>query len=244
MNIIHKYSLLLFLCLFQINTFSQLVENVRFEQQGEQIIIFYDLISNGNKGSCSVNAYYTSDYGKTYISLKSVTGDAGRKISAGRKKKIVWNVLDDLYELKGEIKFRVTASSENKYTFWDYDLFLSIRSLNDYLPLGGRIGFLGPNRVGGYVSIIYGINSPQLRDKTIVILGPILKIVKKEKLSLSVCAGAGNYELYDYSYDSIYPPGGFIGEAGFILNLSHFNVTLGLELSDYTYLFAGIGFTL
>ena len=243
----HKYVLYLFLCLFQINIFSQSVENVRFEQQGDQIMIYYDLITDDTKGNYSVNAYYTLDYGNTFLPLKSVTGDAGRNISTGKQKKIVWNVLDDVYELTGEIKFKITASQQKRYTLGDYDLFISLRNLNDYWPFGGRIGLLGPGRIGGYASLVYGVNYEQEREKIIVVGGPILKVVKKEKTSLSIFAGGGYYEEYywDYLYglddESSF---GFLGEGGFIMNFGHINITLGLELSDMIYAFTGIGFTL
>ncbi len=155
MKNMHKYLPYLFLILFNASIFSQSVDNVRLEQQGKQIIIYYDLITDGYKGNFTVNAYYTQDYGKTYIPLKSVAGDADTNISSGRQKKIVWDVLDDVDELKGDIKFKVTANPEKKYTFLDYDLFLSYGIIKNHLPIGGRIGILGPNKIGGYIFCFY-----------------------------------------------------------------------------------------
>jgi hypothetical protein len=54
-------SLTIFLLLFPVKTFSQTIENVWFEQQGDQIVIYYDLIKNGHKGNFTINAYYTID---------------------------------------------------------------------------------------------------------------------------------------------------------------------------------------
>jgi hypothetical protein len=241
----YKYTLYLLLFLYPTHIFTQSVENVRFEQQGDQIIILYDLNADGLKGNFSVDAYYTLDQGKNYIILKSVTGDAGTGIIAGKRKRIVWNVLDDVYELTGEIKFKVVASPQKRYTFWDYDLFFSARSVKDYWPFGGRIGLLGPGRIGGYGSFVYGVSYLLECDKFVVAGGPIVKLARTEKISLSLFAGGGYYDEYYsaefYDWSDTY---GFLGEGGFILNLSHINITAGLELSDTIYAFGGIGFTL
>lgn len=245
----YKHTLYLLLCLFPINIFTQSVENVRFEQQGDQIIILYDLNADDHKGNFSVDAYYTLDHGKNYIILKTVSGDAGTGIIAGKGKRIVWNVLDDVYELTGEIKFKVTASPQKRYTFREYDFFISTRTVNDldYWPFGGRIGLLGPGRIGGYVSFVYGVSYLNECDKYVVAGGPIVKLARSQskKISLSIFAGGGYYdeyyaeELWDWSETY-----GFLGEGGFILNLSHINITAGLEISDTVYAFGGIGFTL
>ena len=244
-----KYALLLSVFLFQINAFSQTIENVSFEQQGKQIIIYYDLFSDSHKGDFKINVYYTLDQGKNYIALKSVTVDAGSGITPGRQKKIAWNVLDDVYELTGEIKFKVTAEEKKGYTFWDYDLFLSMRTVKDYWPFGGRVGLLGPGRIGGYGSFVYGVNYTLEADKFVVAGGPIVNIITKEKITLSLFAGAGYFDEYFYNseitfeeYEDYYC--GFMGEGGFIINLNHLNISLALELSDEIYAFAGIGFTL
>ena len=243
----YKYLLCLIIVLTRINVYCQSVENVRFEQQGDQIMIYYDLISDNTKGYCTINAYYTLDFGKTFISLKTVTGDAGRNITSGKHKKIVWNVLDDVYELTGEIKFKVTATAKRKHTLGDYDLFISLRNLNDYLPLGGRIGLLGPGRIGGYASMVYGVHNGEEREKLIIVGGPAIKIARNKKASISIFGGGGYYDIYSWDYSSGWVDEGaygFLGEGGFILNFIHVNITMGLELSDMLYAFTGIGFTL
>lgn len=256
---IAKSSVTFILLINQLIIFSQSVKNVRFEQSGKQIIISYDLFSDDFKGNCSVDAYYTLDYGKTYISLKSVTGDAGSEISAGRNKKIVWNVLDDIYELSGEIKFKVVANPEKRYTFMDYDLFLSYGIVKNHLPYGGRIGLLGPNKLGGYFYFIYnytqgtvydsggGSNYYDTEEYVIITGGPLLNIITENKFRLSIFAGGG---YCDFTYSNPETDWSFISdpffviESGAILNFNHFNITIGLEKIDNLYLLAGIGFTL
>jgi hypothetical protein len=159
----------------------------------------------------------------------------------------VWDVLEDVHELTGEIKFRITASPKDKHTFGDYDFFFSIRTLDDYLPLGGRIGLLGPNRFGGYASYVYGVNFTETTENNIIVFGPIVNIIKKEILTLSIFAGGGvQFEEYlsDIFYGSDAINDGFMMEGGFMLNLIHVNLTLGLETTADIYAFAGIGLTL
>lgn len=129
----YKSVLYIFLFLSQLKLYSQSIQNVRFSQAGEKVIILYDLseISGGTK-SYSVKVFYTLDNGRTYIPLKSVYGDAGNDINPGKDKKVIWNVLNDIDELTGEIKFKVTASPEREITILDYDLFISTRSLGHY----------------------------------------------------------------------------------------------------------------
>ena len=242
----YKSIIYIFLVLSQLHSYSQSIQNVRFSQAGEKVIILYDLsdISGGVK-SYSVKVFYTLDNGKTYISIKSVYGDVGNDVNPGRDKKVIWNVLNDTDELKGEIKFKVTASPKRETTILDYDLFISLRSLGHYIPYGVRIGMLGPGRIGGYVSFIYGVEYIDWDEKYIGTGGPILNIINKNKIRFSVFAGGGYYqESISAGFEEWIDYGGFVFESGFIFTYSHINFTFGLEISDDAYILAGIGFTL
>ena len=89
--------------------FSQKVDNIRFEQVGKQINIYYDLQGEGN---CNVNIYYSEDGGNTWgSSLVNVTGAVGENQKPGANKMIIWDVLKDKDKLSGEIKFKIEAIS-------------------------------------------------------------------------------------------------------------------------------------
>lgn len=249
----YKPVIYILLFLFNLQIFSQSVQNVRFNQAGERIFILYDLNDfSGEENSFSVQVFYTLDNGRTYIPLKSAYGDIGNDINPGTDKRVIWNVLNDTDELKGEIKFKVTASPQKvtvspriENTILDYDLFISIRSLGFYWPFGGRLGMLGPGRIGGYVSFVYGIEYVDWDEKYLVIGGPVFNIINKNKIRLSTFAGAGYYEEYitigEFEWDDYW---GFVLEGGFILTYGHLGFTLGLEISDEIYPFIGVGFTL
>lgn len=78
---------------------AQTVENIRTEQDGEKINIYYQIANSNNKQlirvtiSCLVNE-------SNKITLKSITGDVGDYIIGGKKEyKAVWDVLQDIDEL-------------------------------------------------------------------------------------------------------------------------------------------------
>ena len=83
---------------------SSIVRNVDSRQDGDKVRITYTL---DRKADISVS--YSVNGGLTYHTMHSVTGDVGEKVSAGSKT-IVWDVLSDIDELKGNnIVFKVDA---------------------------------------------------------------------------------------------------------------------------------------
>ncbi len=106
---------------------AQKIENVRPEVAGEKINIYYDLTGIADNQSVFVKAYMSTDGGKTYGEpLKSVSGDVGMVVGAGKAKCIVWDVFEEMDELVSvNVRFRVQAdlvqaeqafqSAERKY---------------------------------------------------------------------------------------------------------------------------------
>jgi hypothetical protein len=252
----YKIITYIFLFLLHIPSFTQSMQNVRFNQAGEKIVIYYDLTDkSGSKNLFTVSVYYTLNNGIIYIPLESVFGDAGKNVSPGNDKKIIWNVLNDVNELSGEIKFKVVADPEKRAaTFGDFDLFVSARTLGHYWPFGGRLGFLGPRKSGFYTSFLYGIYYVTWEEKYIGLMGPILNVVNKEKFRLSGFTGFGiyYYDEYDEYYSSYYGSydlewiehDGYYYEAGFIFTFKHINFTIGIESTDLVSFFTGIGLTI
>ena len=93
-------------------SFSQKVENIRFEQVGKKIHIYYDLTGTG---SYNVKVYCSTDNDKSWGKpLQKVEGDVGGGIKAG-KHEVIWNVLSERNELKGKIRFKVVAKPVIKH---------------------------------------------------------------------------------------------------------------------------------
>ena len=81
--------------------FSQEFENVDFTVKDNIVIITYDLINCPSRENYDIELKIISD--NSAIKPNSITGDL-KKVSAGRNKKIEWNVLNDKAELKGQIQ--------------------------------------------------------------------------------------------------------------------------------------------
>lgn len=93
---------------------SQNVKNVKIIQEEKEIIIYYDLIHESGINNYSILAYYSLDNGKTYNLIKSVKGNYGANILAGKNKQIVWNILEDVEHdgIIGNIKIKVIANQK------------------------------------------------------------------------------------------------------------------------------------
>jgi formylglycine-generating enzyme required for sulfatase activity len=77
------------------------VENVRVEQVGEQVQIYFDLSGDADRYVVKVKG--SADGGRTYtLPMKSVSGDIGKEVRPGRGRKIIWRTLKDVGELEGE----------------------------------------------------------------------------------------------------------------------------------------------
>ena len=87
------------------------VENVRVEQVGDDVHIYYDLRGDADKYKVTVRG--SSDGGRTYtLPMKTVSGDVGKEVRPGSGKKIIWKALKDAGELEGdEFVFEVEVVS-------------------------------------------------------------------------------------------------------------------------------------
>ena len=92
---------------------AQKVSNIRAEQRGQDIVVFYSLEATS---PCEVNLLLSQDNGTTWSApLKNVSGDVGKNISAGEKQ-ITWKVLGEQEYLVGDkMKFKVIANNRKSF---------------------------------------------------------------------------------------------------------------------------------
>jgi sulfatase modifying factor 1 len=92
--------------------YAQQITNIRAEQEGNNIIIYYDIIEAKQDQKFKVSVHYSTDGGQHFSSaLKSVSGDVEDNVTPGSSKKIIWNVLQEREKLIGDdIRFEVRAS--------------------------------------------------------------------------------------------------------------------------------------
>ena len=91
---------------------AQILQNVRFNTSGKQIVITYDIIGAQPGQTFDVSVFYSTDGGKSLSSaLRQVTGDAGSGVTAGSGKRVTWDVLAERDNLVGNVLFEVQAKS-------------------------------------------------------------------------------------------------------------------------------------
>ena len=84
---------------------AQNISNVDFHQEGDEIVITYDLDE-----SSPIGVYVSLDGGKSYKEMRSIQGDVGKSVLPG-KKRMVWKVLDDIPDgLVGQCQFEVSTN--------------------------------------------------------------------------------------------------------------------------------------
>jgi hypothetical protein len=100
------------------------VENVRFQEIGETVVIQYDLRGKSDK-KYNVSVLLSDDGGRTFrIKPRSVDGDVGKNIPAGTGKKINWYYKKDFPNglSGGEFVFAVDAELQKGKKTWVYVL--------------------------------------------------------------------------------------------------------------------------
>jgi len=107
-----NFIFLLFICPFIY--FAQQVNNVGASQQGQNIVVTYDLET---EQPCTINLFISTNGGTTWQGpLKQVQGHVGPNIKSG-KKNITLFVLTEFNELRGDnIRFKVVAATNNLNT--------------------------------------------------------------------------------------------------------------------------------
>lgn len=210
----------IFLLFFPLTLFAQTVSNIRAQQEGREIAVYYDLSALAN-----IQLQVTID-GKQ-VPVKLLSGDVGKRIEAGERKRIAWRVLD---EKDGRFKARNVVFSVKALAPWrTFILAEGAASPMPFQPSAGlmvgavsRVGFYAKARTGfqygnyrGTLSFHYddiyiyqahiGEEKIYLRDADmpyyltnnrkqtfwVADAGAIVRAYYKEDIMLYVYAGAG-----------------------------------------------------
>ncbi len=107
-----KTLFILIITSFSLSTFSQQIENLRIKTFEDKINILYDVTHEKSGQLFDINIMCSNDGGQSYnVPLKSLIGDYGKNIEGGKDKLIVWDVLKDIKNLKGDqFVFKVIAT--------------------------------------------------------------------------------------------------------------------------------------
>lgn len=156
MKIKHHLIILLLSCIALTTMHAQNVSNVRVQQEGRDIAVYYDLDGRADiKISASADTTLYSNYipysksKSLKINSEYVEGDIGKDIEAGERKRIIWHVLDDkkISSFKRQnIVFTVSASAP-------YRTFILAQGAYSFKPSQYSAGLMigGVRRFGWYI---------------------------------------------------------------------------------------------
>lgn len=183
--------LLLFCSLTTMVCFGQEINNVQARQEGQYIIVNYDLDDAAARDQFTVTLYCSTTGGYSWGSeLQNVSGDVGYGITGGRGKQIIWDVLKDKPVLTGaRIAFEVRASPQDGKS--------SIRK-SRYTPPPPKIvtESSGPRTISGTVT---DENGEPLIGVSVIVQGTIIGTITDLDGEYSITVQS-NDDVLIYSY--------------------------------------------
>lgn len=106
------FSVLAVILLNAIPAVAQEFINITTKQLGEKVNLEYAISGEKLGQTFNVTPYYSLDAGKTFLPIKSVSGNVGPNVAGGSNQIIIWDVLKDLKELDGDVMFKLTADTK------------------------------------------------------------------------------------------------------------------------------------
>ncbi len=104
--------ILLAITLGNTKTNAQEFSDLTSKQLSNNITIEYSIEGEQLGQIFSVTSTFSTDGGKTFLPMKSTSGYIGNSVSGGKNRVIIWNVLKDLPELKGDVTFKLTGNTQ------------------------------------------------------------------------------------------------------------------------------------
>lgn len=183
---------------------SQTIENIQHKRDANKILITYSITQAKFYQSFNIEVYISFDEGENFVGpLKAIDGDVGENISAGKNKRIYWDVFREFDQLKGEIIFDIRAKVVKNI---DKKYFI-VYQANNITPFGLKIGHVG--LFGWYVSAFANTNMyiyDYEYDNDIVQEYPVdqyYEITDEKKYArYSIVAGV-NYQIFKNLYFDI-----------------------------------------
>lgn len=103
-------------------SFAQQIENLRVKTFEDKLNLIYDISHEKSGQLFDVKVLCSDDGGKNFdVTLNSLSGDFGKNIEGGKDKLIIWDVLKDRKNLKGEnFVFKIIATPDRVVNQTDY----------------------------------------------------------------------------------------------------------------------------
>ncbi len=259
-----KQIIILFACIFlSLGAQGQTVENIRVEQDGENILVHFRIGGSTDAQTFKVKLSCSIDGGRQFDPL-TVIGDVGENIRGGKSNyTITWDVFEDLDEI-GEVEFFVSvdltsdlavdlnrtntshsAPTKKEYSGMDFLLAYTGSTLG---PYGLSTGIIY-NKWGGYFSFRFGADDPgsvYYTDWRIYVAGVLRQVVESGKYKLFAYVGGGAVNEYyeDYGTGAYSDYTTAIFDGGIVNVFGKVSLTLGVEYinSDWVQPVFGIGY--
>jgi hypothetical protein len=173
--------LVFFMFFFTSNLLAQEISNISFRQEGDKVVISYDI--TGKKGDLfNAIPYYSVDEGKTWTQLITVKGDL-LNVTPGTDKAITWEVLKDVTGIKGTTSFKIEAEISKE----------SIGDLKGFFIAGEAIGART-----GYIFKKWGIDASFLFYPRLTgYISATRNIITKTKIKWNAGASIGRVHTFD-----------------------------------------------
>lgn len=258
----HLFTLLLCI-IIGLGANAQTVENIRVEQEGENILIYYRIGGSTEAQTFKVSLSCSVDGGNQFAP-KTVIGDVGENIRGGKSNyTITWDVFEDRDEI-GEVEFFVSveltsdltndlaqtnrahkSTVEKEYT--GIDILLAYTG-SGLCPYGLSTG-ITYKKWGGYLSFRVGLDDPGFAyytDWRIYVAGIMRQVLQKGKYTLFAYVGGGAVNEYyeDYNTGGYSDYTTFIADGGIVNRIGKISLTVGVEYinADWVQPVFGIGY--
>ena len=117
---IAKVFTLALLLMFSLPTFSQEFTGLNTKQFGENVNIEFSIVGEQLGQLFNVVPTYSTDGGRTFQPMKSVSGYVGPSVLGGKDQVIIWDVLRDLPSLQGNVQFKLTGNTSTVKPLTDH----------------------------------------------------------------------------------------------------------------------------
>jgi len=173
---------------------AQSVSNIRFEQSGRQVVIYYDL--SGERGTAwNIEIYCSQDGGISWgAPLQKLIGEFGNAIKPGTNKKVTWDVLAETEKLEGKISFKVVATGKDGSGTYQSKVKRNY-SADYYKYKKGKsfwfVSCLATGAIGTYSYLQAAKYNTQYKDATTDAAAIHQKVVQFDIISLAAFGAAG-----------------------------------------------------
>ncbi len=135
-----------------VNLSAQEFTGFESRQMGDNISLIYSVEHERPGQLFSFESYYSVDGDRTFRPLQAVWGNIGQGVPGGRNQIFVWDVLEDVHELRGDVTFKLKGRHHSLQTLEEefsdvvFELVSLHRIENNRLELVLNITNEGPGR--------------------------------------------------------------------------------------------------